>query len=116
MIEASPLWEGVWRGVYRVGYRETPDFTAPEFTSHLFEKLGRDVEGLSHVLQYTTLKGKREQEAGKDKWWITRIPERIRAWSIDVVWTGIDEIIGGVGKGWEVPVGEVVCVGAVAEV
>ena len=48
--------------------------------------------------------------------WIKKIPERVRGWAIDVVWSGIDEVIGGVGKGWKVPVGEVVSVGAVAEV
>src|SRR5947207_9937181 len=29
VLEASPLWDGVWRGVYRVGYMETPHFTTP---------------------------------------------------------------------------------------
>ena len=115
MLEASPIWDGVWRGVYRVGYIETPDFTAAEFTLNLFDKLGRQVEGLTHVLQYTALKARREREASGDSW-IRRIPERIRGWAIDVVWSGIDEVIGGVGKGWKVPVGEVLSVGALAEV
>ena len=116
MLEASPIWDGVWRGVYRVGYIETPDFTSAEFTLNLFEKLGRQVEGLTHVLQYTALKARREKEASGDSSWIKRIPERVRGWAIDVIWSGIDEVIGGVGKGWKVPVGEVVSVGAVAEV
>jgi len=116
MLEASPLWDGVWRGVYRVGYMETPDFTAAEFTLNLFEKLGRQVEGLTHVLQYTALKARRKREKNGDSSWIKRIPERVRGWAIDVIWSGVDEVIGGVGKGWKIPVGEVVSVGAVAEV
>ena len=116
MLEASPIWDGVWRGVYRVGYMETPDFTSAEFTLNLFEKLGRQVEGLTHVLQYTALQARREREANGDWSWVKKIPERVRGWAIDVVWSGIDEVIGGVGKGWKVPVGEVVSVGAVAEV
>ena len=116
MMEASPLWDGVWRGVYRVGYMETPDFTASEFTLSLFEKLGRQVEGLTHVLQYTALKARREREASGDLSWVKKIPERVRAWAIDVVWSGVDQVIGGVGKGWKVPVGDIVSVGAVAEV
>jgi hypothetical protein len=95
---------------------ETPDFTTSEFTSQLFEKLGRRVEGLTHVLQYTALKARREKEKRGDISWLGKIPERIRAWAIDVVWSGVDEVIGGVGKGWKVPVGEIVSVGAVAEV
>jgi KUP system potassium uptake protein len=114
-MEASPLWDGVWRGVYRVGYMETPDFTTSEFTISLFEKLGRQVEGLTHVLQYTELKAKREREKRGDKW-IAKFPEIVRAWLVDVLWNGVDEIVGGVGKGWKVPVGEVLSVGAVAEV
>jgi hypothetical protein len=113
VMEASPLWDGVWRGVYRVGYMETPDFTAAEFTLQLFEKLGRQVDGLTHVLQYTALKARAEKEKAP---FIKRIPMKIRAFAIDVVWSGIDEVIGGVGKGWKVPVGEVVSVGSVAEV
>ena len=113
VLEASPLWEGVWRGVYRVGYMETPDFTVAEFTLALFEKLGRQVEGLTHVLQNTMLKARRKTG---DRFWIKKIPDQVRAYSIDVVWSGIDEVIGGAGKGWKVPVGEVVSVGAVAEV
>lgn len=116
MLEASPIWDGVWRGVYRVGYMETPDFTASEFTLNIFEKLGRQVEGLTHVLQYTALKARRKREANGDSSWIKKLPERVRGWAIDVVWSGIDEVIGGVGKGWKVPVGDVVSVGAVAEV
>jgi len=116
MLEASPVWEGVWRGVYRIGYMEVPDFTAAEFTIGIFEKLGRQVEGLTHVLQYTTLRAKREKEEQKDIHWIRKIPERIRAWAIDGVWSGIDELIGGIGKGWKVPVGEIVSVGSVAAV
>ena len=113
MLEASPLWDGIWRGVYRVGYMETPDFTAAEFTLQIFEKLERQVEGLTHVLQYTTLNARREREKSS---WFKKIPERIRGWAINIVWSGIDDVIGGVGKGWKVPVGEVVGVGAVAEV
>jgi KUP system potassium uptake protein len=56
LLEASPIWDGVWRGVYRVGYMETPDFTQAEFTLALFEKLGTPVENVTHVLQYTALK------------------------------------------------------------
>ena len=95
---------------------ETPDFTASEFTLSLFEKLGRQVGGLTHVLQYTALKARREREARGDLSWVKKIPERVRAWAIDVVWSGVDEVIGGVGKGWKVPVGDIVSVGAVAEV
>ena len=119
VLEASPLWDGVWRGVYRVGYMETPDFTAAEFTLYLFEKLGRQVDGLTHVLQYTALKARREEGQGGRRGirgWVKRIPETIRGWAIDTAWSGVDEVIGGVGKGWKVPVGEVVSVGAVAEV
>jgi hypothetical protein len=47
--------------------------------------------------------------------WFKSIPKRIRGWAIDIVWSGIYDAIGGVGKGWKVPVGEV-GVGAVAEV
>jgi len=115
VLEASPLWEGVWRGVYRVGYMEIPDFTSADFTVRLFEKLGREIEGLTHVMQYTKLVARKEREARGDPWW-KRIPEGIRAWAIDVAWSGVDEVIGGVGKGWKVPVGELVSVGAVAEV
>lgn len=115
VLEASPIWEGVWRGVYRVGYMEIPDFAAASFTVKLFEKLGRDAEGLTHVLQYIALVARREKEARGESWW-KRVPESIRAWAIDVLWSGVDEVIGGVGKGWKVPVGEVVSVGAVAEV
>jgi hypothetical protein len=115
MLEASPLWDGVWRGVYRVGYMETPDFSRAEFVLVLFEKLGRRVEGLTHVLQNTALKSRREKEA-RGVSWIRRLPEIIRGWSIDVLWSGVDEVLGGVGKGWKVPVGDVVSVGAVAEV
>ena len=57
-LEASPMWDGVWRGVYRVGYMETPDFTTAEFTSSIFEKLGKPVEPLTHVLQRTALKAR----------------------------------------------------------
>jgi K+ transporter len=114
-LEPSPLWDGVWRGVYRVGYMETPDFSSAEFALTLFEKLGREVEGLTHVLQYTELKARREHE-GRQEWWIKKVPEYVRAWAIDVLWNGVDELVGGVGKGWKVPVGEVVSVGAVAEV
>ena len=117
-LEPSPLWDGVWRGVYRVGYMETPDFTAAEFTLYLFEKLGRQVDGLTHVLQYTALKARKEPLQGKlsVRGWVSRLPESIRGWAIDTVWSGVDEVIGGVGKGWKVPVGEIVSVGAVAEV
>jgi len=113
VMEASPLWDGVWRGVYRVGYMETPDFTTAEFSQTLFERLGRQVEGLTHVLQYTELKARRDTES---KWWGRKIPEIVRAWAIDILWNGVDEIVGGVGKGWKVPVGDVVSVGAVAEI
>jgi len=116
MLEASPIWEGVWRGVYRIGYMEVPDFTDAEFTLGIFERLGRQVEGLTHVLQYTTLRAKREKEAQKDVHWIKKIPERIRGWAIDSVWSGVDELIGGIGKGWKVPVGEIVSVGSVASI
>ena len=116
VLEASPMWDGVWRGVYRVGYMETPDFTTPEFTSSIFEKLGKPVEPLTHVLQRTTLRARKSKET-KGVWsWIKAMPSRIRGWAIDVVWTGIDEVIGGVGKGWNVPVEDVVSVGAVAKV
>jgi len=115
VLEASPLWEGVWRGVYRVGYMEIPDFSSADFTVRLFAKMSREVEGLTHVMQYTKLVARKEREARGDVWW-KRIPESVRAWGIDVVWSGVDEVIGGVGKGWKVPVGEVVSVGAVAEV
>jgi KUP system potassium uptake protein len=115
VLEASPLWEGIWRGVYRVGYMEIPDFSSADFTVRLFEKMGRRVEGLTHVLQYTKLVAHREKEARGERWW-KRLPESIRGWFIDVLWSGVDEVIGGVGKGWKVPVGEVVSVGAVAEV
>ena len=113
MLEASPLWDGVWRGVYRVGYMETPNFAAAEFTNQIFETLGRRVEGLTHVLQYTALKSRKLEE---DRKWYAKAGDWVRSWLIDVFWSGIDEVIGGVGKGWEVPVGEVVSVGAVAEV
>jgi K+ potassium transporter len=116
MLEASPVWDGVWRGVYRIGYMEVPDFTAAEFTLGIFEKLGRQVEGLTHVLQYTTLNAKRELEGQKDVHWIRKLPERIRAFAINTAWTGVDELIGGIGKGWKVPVGEIVSVGSVAVV
>lgn len=115
-LDASPMWDGVWRGVYRVGYMETPDFTTPEFTAAIFEKLGMPPEPLTHVLQRTTLKAKKPKET-KGVWaWIKEIPTRIRGWAIDVVWTGVDEVIGGVGKGWNVPVEDIVSVGAVAKV
>jgi K+ potassium transporter len=113
MLEASPLWDGVWRGVYRVGYMETPDFAAAEFTIQIFETLGRRVEGLTHVLQYTALKSRKWEEERK---WFAKGGDWVRSWLIDVLWSGVDEVIGGVGKGWKVPVGEVVSVGAVAEV
>ena len=116
LLEASPLWDGVWRGVYRVGYMETPDFTTAEFTLSLFEMLGRPVESLTHVLQYTALKARKENRSRGILPWIKDIPAQIRGWSIDVIWSGIDEAIGGVGKGWKVPVGEIVSVGALAEV
>lgn len=48
--------------------------------------------------------------------WIISIPIQIRGYAIDVVWSGIDEVIGGIGKGWKVPVGDIVSVGAVAEI
>jgi K+ transporter len=118
-LEASPIWDGVWRGVYRVGYMETPDFTAAEFTLYLFEKMGRQVDGLTHVLQYTALKARMDPAkvgARGFRGWVKRIPGAVRGWAIDTVWSGVDEVIGGVGKGWKVPVGEVVSVGAVAEV
>ena len=105
--------------MYRVGYMETPDFTAAEFTLYLFEKLGRQVDELTHVLQYTALKARRDEDHGGKKGirrWVRKIPEAIRVWLIDTAWSGVDEVIGGVGKGWKVPVGEVVSVGAVAEV
>ena len=118
VLEPSPLWSGVWRGAYRVGYMETPDFTAAEFTLYLFEKLGRQVEGLTHVLQYTSLKARREPVVGRSgiRGWVKKIPETIRGWAVDSVWSGVDEVIGGVGKGWKVPVDDVVSVGVVAEV
>ena len=110
------MWDGVWRGVYRVGYMETPDFAAENFTMSIFQKLGKPVEPLTHVLQYTNLKGRPPKET-KGIWaWIKEIPARIRGWSIDVIWTGVDEAIGDVGKGWVVPVQDIVSVGAVAEV
>jgi K+ transporter len=115
MLEPSPVWEGVWRGVYRIGYMEIPDFTASEFTLTICEKLGMDVERLTHVLQNTQLRGRREKEK-LEVHWIKKVPERIRAWLIDTAWSGVDEVIGGVGKGWKVPVGEVLSVGSVAEV
>ena len=101
-----------------MGYMETPDFTAAEFTLYLFEKLGRQVDGLTHVLQYTALKARRgEEERRKGVRGLSgKIREAIRGWAIDTAWSGVDEVIGGVGKGWKVPVGEVVSVGAVAEV
>jgi K+ potassium transporter len=102
VLETSPMWDGIWRGVYRVGYMETPDFVTENFTLSVFEKLGRPVEPLTHVLQRTTLKARK--------------PKRIRGWGINVVWTGVDEAIGGAGKGWNIPVQDVVSVGAVAEV
>ena len=95
---------------------ETPDFTTSEFTLSLFEKLGRPVENLTHVLQYTALKARSGKETRGIWPWIKGVPARIRGWSIDVIWSGIDEAIGGVGKGWKVPVGEIVSVGALAEV
>ena len=95
---------------------ETPDFTAAEFTLNLFNRLGRQVEGLTHVLQYTVLKARRERETRVDSSWVKKIPERVRGWAIDVVWSGIDEVIGGPGKGWKVPVGDIVSVSAIAEV
>lgn len=116
VMEASPIWDGIWRGVYRVGYMETPDFTTTEFNSQLFDRLGMPSESLTHVLQYTTLKARRVKEASGEKSLIKRIPEMIRGYAIDVIWSGIDEVIGGIGKGWKVPVGDVVSVGAVAEV
>jgi K+ potassium transporter len=116
ILEASPVWDGIWRGAYRIGYMETPDFTAAEFTLGIFEKLGRQVEGLTHVLQDTTLHAKREIEGQKDVGWIRKLPERIRAFAINTAWSGVDDLIGGVGKGWKVPVGEIVSVGSVAEV
>lgn len=115
VLERSPLWDGVWRGVYRIGYMETPDFAAAEFTINLFDKLGRQVDGLTHVLQYTQLKARRDREARGDSL-IKKIPEKVRGYAIDVIWSGIDEVLGGVAKGWKVPVGEIVSVGAVAEV
>ena len=116
ILERSPLWEGVWRGVYKVGYMETPDFTTAEFTLELFRQLDRPVESLTHVLQYTALKAQRKIY-GKGIWaWIKAAPWRVRGWTIDVIWSGIDDVIGGIGKGWTIPVGDVVSVGAVAEV
>jgi len=115
-LEPSPMWDGVWRGVYRVGYMQTPDFTTAEFVLSIFEKLGKPVEPLTHVLQHTTLKARKPKDT-KGVWaWIKEIPARTRGWAIDVVWTGIDEVIGGVGKGWNIPVEDVVSVGAVAKV
>jgi KUP system potassium uptake protein len=115
MMEASPLWDGVWRGVYRVGYMEIPDFTASEFSSAIYEKLGRQ-ENLTHVLQYTKLRARRRGTV-KGVWpWIKSVPMQIRGYAIDVIWSGIDEVIGGIGKGWKVPVGDIVSVGDVAEV
>lgn len=99
-----------------MGYMETPDFTTTEFNSQLFDRLGMPSESLTHVLQYTTLKARRVKEASGEKSLIKRIPEMIRGYAIDVIWSGIDEVIGGIGKGWKVPVGDVVSVGAVAEV
>jgi len=113
VLEGSPLWDGVWRGVYRVGYMETPDFASAEFTNQIFETLGRRVEGLTHVLQYTALNSRKPEGPRR---WYKRAGDWIRRWGIDVLWSGVDEVIGGVGKGWKVPVGEVVSVGAVAEV
>jgi K+ potassium transporter len=116
VLETSPMWDGIWHGVYRVGYMETPDFVTENFTLSMFQKLGRPVEPLTHVLQRTALMGRKPKET-KGIWsWIKKIPARIRGWSIDVVWNGVDEAIGGVGKGWNVPVQDVVSVGAVAEV
>jgi hypothetical protein len=114
-MEPLPHWDGVWRGSYRVGYMETPDFTAAEFTLGVFEGLGRKAEGMTHVLQYTSLKAAKGQERDGVTWW-KRIPETVRAFLIDTIWNGIDEAIDGVGKGWRIPVDEVVSVGAVAEV
>lgn len=94
---------------------ETPDFAAAEFTNQIFETLGRRVEGLTHVLQYTALKSRKNDE-GEGRKWYAKVGDWIRRWGIDVLWSGVDEVIGGVGKGWKVPVGEVVSVGAVAEV
>lgn len=115
-LEPSPVWDGVWHGVYRVGYMETPDFTTEEFVSAIFAKLGIPTAPLTHVLQRTTLQAKKPKEIKSFRAWIKTIPARIRAWSIEVVWTGIDEAIGGVGKGWNVPVEDVVSVGSVAKV
>jgi hypothetical protein len=95
---------------------DVPDFTAAEYTLGIFEKLGRQVEGMTHVLQYITLRGKREKDSRTDVHWIKKVPERVRAWAIDTAWSGVDELIGGVGKGWKVPLGEIVSVGSVAAV
>ena len=94
---------------------ELPDFTEAQFTLGLFEKLGQQVQGLTHVMQWTALKARREKETRGVKVW-KRIPEAIRGWFIDVLWSGIDEMMGGIAHGWKVPVGDVVNVGAVAEV
>jgi hypothetical protein len=101
--------------VYRVGYMETPDLAGAEFALALFERLGRQVEGLTHVMQYTSLRSRRVKEGRGEKLW-KRIPEAIRGWAIDVLWNGIDEVVGGIGKGWRVPVAEVLSVGTVAEI
>jgi K+ potassium transporter C-terminal domain len=115
LLEPSPLWDGVWRGVYRVGYMELPDFADARFTVSLFDKLGRQPQGVTHVMQWTTLRAKKEKEAQGAKRW-RRIPESLRAWVINVLWGGIDDALSGVAHGWKVPVGDVVSVGAVAEV
>lgn len=74
------------------------------------------MEPLTHVLQRTALKARTSKETKGVLAWIKGVPARIRGWAIDVVWTGIDEVIGGVGKGWNIPVEDVVSVGAVAKV
>lgn len=116
VLERSPLWEGVWRGVYKVGYMETPDFTTAEFTLSFFQQLDRPMEEVTHVLQYIALKARRKACDKGFRGWIKALPGRLRGWTINVMWSGIDEVIGGIGKGWTIPVGDVVSVGAVAEV
>jgi hypothetical protein len=56
--------------------------------------LGRQLEGLTHVLQYTALKACGESEAKG----IYLGLKRYGIGGFDVVWSGIDEVINCVGK------------------
>src|SRR5208282_6475774 len=107
-------WGGIWRGTYRVGYMETPDFTTTEFRSSLFQELGQPEEDLTHILQYTALRARIEDSRGHSC--IKEIMLRIRQWAINVLWSGIDDAVGGPGKGWKLPIRKIVGMGEVAEV